>query len=58
MWSVLQAGCDVHTRDTALDPLLHLAAGCGSLDVVAKLVDAAARIHLPILLAIRDSVSR
>ena len=58
MWSVLQGGCDVHSRDSALDPLLHLAAGCGTLDVVANLVDATARIHLPMFLAMRDSVWR
>ena len=49
MCPVLQGGCDIHSRDSTLNPLLRLAAGCGSLDAVAKLVDATLRIQLPFI---------
>ncbi|GMH39508.1 hypothetical protein BSKO_07406 [Bryopsis sp. KO-2023] len=34
-----KAGCDVHTRDNAQNTPLHLAAGCGFLEAVMKLVE-------------------
>lgn len=40
LWHCLffQAGCSVHSRDNAKNTPLHLAAGCGFLNAVVKLV--------------------
>ena len=38
-WLCFQAGCSVHSRDNAKNTPLHLAAGCGFLETVVKLVE-------------------
>ena len=39
MSSLLQGGCDRHSRDNAQISQLHLTTGCGFLDAVVKLVE-------------------
>ena len=45
MCSVLHGGCDIHSPDNAQNYLLHLAAGCGFLNAVVRLVELGADLN-------------